>query len=312
MNVLIWHVHGSWMTAFVQGDHRYYVPLVSDRGPDGRGRARTWDWPESVIEITEEHARDVDFDVVVFQRPEEVERLAPRWLGSRRPGHDLAAVYVEHNAPTGHVNEMRHAMADRDDVTLVHVTNFNALFWDGGSTPTRIIEHAVVDPGYRYTGDVTRTAVVINEATRRGRVTGTDLLKRFAAVAPIDLFGIDAGRLGGHENLRQDRLHDAMAERRVYLHPVRWTSLGLSLIEAMYLGMPVVALATTEVTEAVPKGTGACSTSVGELIEALHFFHANPAAARRTGENAREFVRARYNLERFLGRWDALLQEVIA
>ena len=40
--------------------------------------------------------------------------------------------------------------------------------------------------------------------------------------------------------------------RRCYVHPFRWTSLGLSLIEAMHLGMPVVALATTEVPDAVP------------------------------------------------------------
>jgi glycosyltransferase involved in cell wall biosynthesis len=37
-----------------------------------------------------------------------------------------------------------------------------------------------------------------------------------------------------------------MARRRVYLHPVRWTSLGLSLIEAMHLGMPVAGLAARE------------------------------------------------------------------
>ena len=52
-----------------------------------------------------------------------------------------------------------------------------------------------------------------------------------------------------------------MARRRVYLHPIRWTSLGLSLLEAMHLGMPVVALATTEVPEAVPPEAGVVSTA---------------------------------------------------
>ena len=50
MRILLWHVHGSWTTAFVQGPHRYIVPVVPDRGPDGRGRAQTWDWPSSVVE----------------------------------------------------------------------------------------------------------------------------------------------------------------------------------------------------------------------------------------------------------------------
>ena len=34
-------------------------------------------------------------------------------------------------------------------------------------------------------------------------------------------------------------MHAELARRRLYLHPIRWTSLGLSLIEAMQLGMPV-------------------------------------------------------------------------
>ncbi len=51
MRILLWHVHGSWTTAFVQGPHEYLVPVLPDRGPDGRGRAQTWDWPGSVREV---------------------------------------------------------------------------------------------------------------------------------------------------------------------------------------------------------------------------------------------------------------------
>ena len=38
VRVLLWHVHGSWTTAFVQGGHDYLVPVLPDRGPDGVGR----------------------------------------------------------------------------------------------------------------------------------------------------------------------------------------------------------------------------------------------------------------------------------
>jgi len=259
MNILIWHVHGSWTTAFVQGCHCYLVPVVPDRGPDGRGRAQTWEWPSSVIELTPAELADAHVDVVIMQRPVELGGLAERWL-RRRPGRDVPAIYLEHNAPQGRIAEMRHPAADRRDLTLVHVTHFNDLFWDAGTTRTRVIEHGIVDPGYRYTGELPRSAVVLNEAGRRGRVTGTDLLGRLGADVPIDLFGMGAADLGGIENLRQEVLHDEMARRRVYLHPVRWTSLGLSLLEAMHLGMPVVALATTEVPEAVPPEAGVVST----------------------------------------------------
>ena len=309
MRILIWHVHGSWLTAFVQGGHEYVVPVLPDRGPDGRGRAETWQWPLAVVERSPEQLADEDVDVVVLQRPHEPE-LAERWLGGRVPGRDVPAVYLEHTAPQGPINEMRHPVADRPGYTIVHVTHFNALFWDAGDTRTRVIEHGIIDPGYRFRGDVPRVAAVINEASRRGRVTGTDLLARLNGDVPIDLFGIDASRLGGIEGVPQEELYDEVARRRAYLHPYRWTSLGLALIEAMHLGMPIVALATTEVVEAVPREAGVVSTDVGRLHTALRRLVADPEQGRELGLRAREAALARYGLERFLAEWDELLEEV--
>jgi hypothetical protein len=297
MRILLWHVHGAWTTAFVQGGHDYVVPVLPDRSADGVGIAQTYDWPDTVTEIPLDQLREERFDAVIYQRPHELELLPPG---------DAQAIYVEHNAPQGRIAEMRHPAADRDDLTLVHVTHFNELFWDAGATPTRVIEHGIVDPGPRYSGDIPHAAVVINEARRRGRVTGTDLLERFRAAAPIDLFGMDAPTLGG-EDLPQGELHDAMARRRVYLHPIRWTSLGLSLLEAMHLAMPVVVLGTTEAYEAVPPEAGAISTRVDVLAETLKRLVDDPEEARARGELARAHVLSRYGLERFLSDWDELL-----
>ena len=311
MRILLWHVHGAWTTSFVHGRHEYLVPVLPDRGPWGRGRARTYRWPDAATEVTPEEAREAEVDLVVLQRPEELEGGAARWLGGRRPGVDVPAVYVEHNAPQGRIAEMRHPAADRPDLTLVHVTHFNALFWDAGSTPTRVVEHGVVDPGPRYTGELPRSAVVINEAGRRGRVTGTDLLAPLGEEVPIDLFGIGAGALGGIEDLPQDRLHDEIARRRLYLHPIRWTSLGLSLIEAMHLGMPVVALATTEVAEAVPAGAGVVTNRMDGLRRGVRELVNDADAAREVGREARRAALERYGLERFLADWDTLIEEVV-
>jgi glycosyltransferase involved in cell wall biosynthesis len=206
---------------------------------------------------------------------------------------------------------MRHPAADRDDVLLVHVTHFNDLFWDAGGTATRVVEHGIVDPGYRYTGECARAAVVVNEARRRGRVTGTDLLERFAQAAPLDLFGMDAANAPAPvrpiDDLPQDALHTELARRRAYLHPIRWTSLGLSLLEAMHLGMPVVALGTTEVHEAVPPEAGIVSTRLDVLSAGLARLVDDPAEAAERGRAARAAALERYGLERFHADWDAVL-----
>ncbi len=303
MRVLIWHVHGSWTTAFVQGGHTCLLPLQPGRGPDGRGRARTWDWPATAVEVPAGRLRDEPIDAVILQRPAEEELT---WqLTGRRPGRDLPAVYLEH--------------AGRTDLRIVHVTHFNELFWDCGGTPVTVIEHGIVDPGPRWTGELPRAAAVVNEPLRRGRYTGTDLLPYFARAAPLDVFGMGVAGLPrtlgcaavtGHEDLPQARMHAELARRRVYLHPFRWTSLGLSLIEAMHLGMPVVALAATEAVEAIPPGAGVLSTRRDHLRQAVRELLADREAAAALGRRAREAALARYGLARFLADWDRLLAEV--
>jgi hypothetical protein len=314
MNILLWHVHGSWTTSFVQGKHRYLVPVTPDRGPDGRGRARTYDWPETVEEVPPEQLATADVDIVILQRPHEQELVA-RWLGRRLP-----TIYVEHNTPKGAVPETRHPMADRDDLLLVHVTHFNDLFWDSGATRTAVVEHGIVPPVARYTGEYERLAVATNEPVRRWRVTGTDLLPPFAHLAPLDVYGMGVtglpGRLGlpesrltVHEDLPQQQMHAELARRRAYLHLCRWTSLGLSLIEAMAIGMPVVVLGTTEATAAVPPDAGVVATRLDTLLDAAVWLLDEPAEAHRLGERARVAAYTRYGLDRFLSDWDRLLEE---
>jgi glycosyltransferase involved in cell wall biosynthesis len=207
-------------------------------------------------------------------------------------------------------------MADRDDLVVVHVTHFNELFWDCGGTRTTVIEHGIVEPAARYDGRLDRLAVVTNEPVRRGRVTGTDLMPRFAAVAPLDVFGMGVEGLAGplitpHEDPPQAAMHRELARRRAYLHLCRWTSLGLSLIEAMTIGLPVVALATTEAVEAVPAGAGVLSTRLGTLLDAAQWLIEAPEEARRLGAYGRAAALARYGLDRFLADWDRLLEDEI-
>ncbi|MDG4780468.1 glycosyltransferase [Micromonospora sp. WMMD961] len=320
MNILLWHVHGSWTTSFVHGGHRYLIPTTPDRGPYGLGRARTYPWPDKAVEVTPEDLPGTDVDLVILQRPEEIDR-AEEWL-RRRPGRDVPAIYVEHNTPKGDVPNTRHPMADRDDLLIAHVTGFNQIFWDTGATRTTVVDHGIVAPSVSYTGELDRLAVVINEPVRRGRVTGTDLLPRFAEIAPLDVFGmgvagladhlgLPADRLTSHDDVPQHRMHAELARRRAYLHLCRWTSLGLSLIEAMAIGMPVVALATTEAVTAVPPEAGALATRTDTLLDAARRFIAEPAAARQAGAVARTAARDRYGLDRFLADWDRLLEEEV-
>lgn len=320
MRVLAWHVHGSWMTSFVQGDHDCVIPVDAARSRDGLGRARTWDWPARAREVPVEALRDEPVDVVVLQRPHELDLLRA-WTGLRA-GVDVPAVYVEHNTPAGPAVATRHPLADRDDVLLVHVTAFNALVWDNGSAPTAVVEHAVPDPGHLYTGERARVAAVVNEPVRRWRVAGTDVLLDVAARVPVEVYGAGTAALAEraadrsdlaahlHEDVRQAELHPRLGQARAYLHPYRWTSLGLALVEAMTIGMPVLALATTAAPEAVPPAAGVVSSDPGRLVAAARRWLDDPDEARERGAAAREHALRRFGMDRFRADWTRLLTEV--
>ncbi|GAA3028914.1 glycosyltransferase [Streptomyces olivoverticillatus] len=321
MRILLWHVHGSWTTAFVQGPHTYLVPVTPRQGP-GRPRPRRHLRLARLRrrDVPPEQLRDTDIDLVVLQRPP---------TSSTSPGAGWAAAPAP-TSPPSTSNTTRPAgpsptpatrPLDHRGLTIVHVTYFNQLFWDCAKHThhRHRARHRRPRPP-QWTGHRERAAVVVNEPLRRGRTTGTDLLARFARAAPLDVFGMRTHGIAHHLGLPEDRcharelvqneLHRAMAACRMYLHPVRWTSLGLSLLEAMHLGMPVVALATTEVVEAVPPEAGVVSNRPDVLLDAVRGFIAEPGRAREAGRAARTAALARYGLPRFLDDWDRLIKEV--
>ena len=326
VKVLLWHVHGSWTTSFVQGRHDYLLPVLPGRGPDGRGRARTWDWPATAVEVTPEQLRRGAEphrpDVVLLQRPQDADLLLD-WTGLRA-GRDVAAVHVEHNTPRGDVDAWRHPLADQDRVPVVHVTAFNAAMWDNGRARVHVVEHAVPDPGPLWHGTLPRLAMSVNEPVRRCRVAGVDLAERVAGRVPVDVYGMGVQRLGGrgtpfprlaagrNEDLSQHELHARMASHRAYLHTYRWTSLGLSLVEAMTLGSPVLVLAATAAGESVPGEAGVVTSDLDRLRETAARLVADPAEAEAAGRAAREHALRRFGLRRFLHEWDRLLEGAAA
>jgi hypothetical protein len=320
MRVLLWHVHGGWTDSFVQGSHEYLLPVDESRGAWGLGRGGR-DWPASAREVEASTLVDEQVDVVVLQRPEEVAEC--HRVTGRRPGRDVPAVYLEHNTPKGSVPSSLHPLADQTEIPIVHVTHFNEVMWDSGRAPTTVVEHGIIDHGAAYTGERPVQGVVINEPVRRWRVTGTDLLPAFAEAGPLELYGMGCDavpealglgsqqlRIGG--DLPSAELRRRLSECRLYLHPLRWTSLGLALLEAMHLGLPVIVLATTEAARAVPPEAGAISTNVSELVCAGKRLLSDPEEARRCGQVAREVALARYGLGRFLRDWDQVLDDALS
>jgi glycosyltransferase involved in cell wall biosynthesis len=94
---------------------------------------------------------------------------------------------------------------------------------------------------------------------------------------------------------------------------MRYTSLPLAVVEAMTIGMPVVALATTALPGVIEDGVnGYISTDPEVLIDRMKALIAEPELARALGQRAQETARERFGLDRFRADWDDALHAAIA
>lgn len=311
LRILTWPIHGSYFTALSRLDHDWLLP-VKPGAPEGYGGRGGPDLPPNVHDIPAETIREQDLDLVLFQSPHNLQRDAAELLGPawRR----LPRIYLEHNTPFPDPVASRHPFADPNGL-LVHVTRYNRLMWDNGPTPARVVEHSVaIDPDVAWGGSRPEGVTVINSMPRRGRKVGLDLLLEARKQIPIRLAGFGneglADRIG---DIPYPRLHRAVGEYRFLFSPCRYTSLPLAVIEALTIGMPVVALATTELPDVIQNGVhGYCSNDLDALIAGMRRLIADPDHAAELGANARELARSRFGFDRFARDWDAAFAEAIA
>ncbi|MDP8951578.1 MAG: glycosyltransferase family 4 protein [Actinomycetota bacterium] len=310
LNVLIWQIHGSYLNSLVQAPHRFYLPTKPGKPEGYGGRGPTYSWSPDTIDVPAEDVRDLDLDLVVFQTIKNFTEDAREILSPEQRA--LPAIYLEHNTPQGRINEMVHPVND-PGVLLVHVTHFNDLFWDSRETPTRVIDHAVMPTGGGYTGELEKGVSLVNDMPRRKRVVGRDVFARVREEVPLDLFGFNSKEVGGFGDLPQAEVHEEIKPYRFYFNPIRYTSLPLSILEAMEIGLPVVALATTELVTVIKDGeNGFIDTNVENLICRMQGLLADPEEARLIGEAGRRTVQERFGLGRFVTDWEAAFEEALA
>lgn len=313
LRILTWHVHGNYLWNLSQLPHDLYLVTDRERSPGRVGRVGALPWGPQVHEAPIDDLAAMPFDVVLFQSRSAWEDDQHRWLSAaQRRG---PRIYLEHDPPQQHPTDTRH-WVDDPEVLLVQVTPYNALMWDAGRTPVRVIEHGVrLLADVRWHGTLARGLVVVNHLQRRGRRLGRDLVEAWLDSLPLAVAGMGSTEaypevaLG---DVPQADLPAVMAAHRFFLHPARYTSLGLALIEAMLIGQPVVGLATTELSTVIRNGeNGWIDTRAETLADVMRELLRDPGLAAAWGEAGRRTARERFGIDRFVADWDRALQQVV-
>jgi len=310
LTILTWHIHGSYLDALGHTGQDIVVPVRPGRPERFAGRPDDATWPSSIREVPADAVRDLDVDLVLYQHAanwtvDQHEILSPSQLRGPR-------VFVEHDPPREHPTDTRHHVDD-PAVLIVQVTAFNALMWDTGPNTVRVVEHGIPMPaGVRWTGELARGLVVVNELNRRGRRLGADLVADARSRLPIDVAGMGSEAIGGLGAFAHDDLIRRQAAYRFVFHPARWTSFGMAVCEAMLLGQPVVALAATEMPTVIVDGVnGFASTDPARLERSMRALLEDRDLAARIGAAGYETARERFSIERFAADWNIVFEEAM-
>jgi len=309
MKIFTWHIHGSYLYYLSQGQFELYVPENKEKSEGYIGLGTTFPFGKNVHAIPAECVKDYSFDCILFQTFQNY--LHDQYVILSEEQRMLPKIFLQHDPPQGHPTDTKHVVDD-PDVTIVHVTDFNRLMWDNNGSPTVVIDHGVLVPPVPYSGELERGIVVINDLGTRGRRLGLDVFETVRNYIPLDLIGMNTVEIGGLGEVLHPNLPHFISRYRFFFNPIRYTSLGLAVIEAMMTGMPVVGLATTEMVTVFKNGvSGYVDTNIGRLIRCMEELLENRELATRIGAAGRRVATERFSIERFINDWTNLFNTVI-
>jgi glycosyltransferase involved in cell wall biosynthesis len=308
LKIFTWHVHGTYLYYLSKGDYDIFIPVNAQRTDGYIGRGTTFPFGRNVIEVPIAEVQNAKFDCILFQTAKHYLHDQFQILSAEQ--RQLPKIFLEHDPPLPHATDSRHVVNDRR-VTLVHVTDYNQLMWDNNGVDTQVIDHGVPDSDVEYSGEHEKGIIVVNNLAHRGRKLGLDIFEQVRKKVPVDLIGMNTESLGGLGEVLHPQLPQFLSRYRFFFNPIRYTSLGLAVIEAMMVGVPIVGLATTEMATVFTDGeNGIVGTSVNHLVDGMQRLLEDRSIAADIGARGRDRARERFNMERFVNEWRNLFTRV--
>lgn len=309
LKIFTWHIHGTYLYYLSQGNYDLYIPVDTEKSEGYYGRGETFPFGDNVIEVNAADVKNMQFDGILFQTNKNY--LFDQFEILSEEQRKLPRIYLEHDPPAKHPTDTKHVVND-PDVLLVHVTHYNNLMWYTEHANIKVIDHGVIAPNVQYTGELEKGIVVVNNLHVRGRKLGADIYDEIKKRIPIDLIGMGTAEHGGLGEIMHPQLPAFISRYRFFFNPIRYTSLGLAVLESMMAGVPFVGLATTEyVTVVQNEVSGFIHTDIDYLVKKMQALLDDKALAMQIGTAGKTAVATRFDIKRFTKDWEETFEMVI-
>ncbi len=160
-----------------------------------------------------------------------------------------------------------------------------------------------------YIGNKNSILVVTNNIQKRKAEKGFD--KLLALSKKFNIYILGNGNEGIPCSIGQAETYSQLIkhyqEHMIYFNPSN--SLGMTTLEAMATGMPVVTFKMINSDVIKHEYNGLIVNSIPEAEKSLHLLLSNKKLAKTLGDNARKTIKERYKTDLFIKKWDLLFQK---
>ena len=258
----------------------------------------------------------LNIDLVISQNP--FEHLSIAKSISRQL--DIPVINIWHTLPSPGFNfDQLRANADLlSDCLHVFISDYNKKEWGFDTNEAIVIRHGV-DTDFWTTGKqvVDRQAYalsVVNDWINRSWCCGFTQWKAgiMDKKVPHKVMGDTPGLSEPSGSLEE--LRSAYQEAQVFVNTSTVSPIPMSLLEAMSCGCGVVSTNTCMIPEIITHGFNGYLVEPTD-VEALHAYTEellnDKAKAKKFGWNARNTIKERFGISRFVSEWNTVIDNVV-
>jgi hypothetical protein len=187
----------------------------------------------------------------------------------------------------------------RDDIKFAFCSHYQKMEYGMWHTESPVIYYGIDMSMYSgYKNKCGQVITAVKDFKERERVTRFSLWERLTK-------GI---RSINYESLTKDKMVEAYQHSTIFLDTCIHSPLSFSVLEAMSVGMPVVTTFHDDLPLIIENGVnGVISNDEEYLKEKIKELMKNKKLRKRLGDNARQTIIEKFNIQQFVEKWSEYL-----
>ena len=260
----------------------------------------------------------IDFDLILAHT--DCERLASAYQylsGSK--GGSLNRTYIpilrhNHVLPDVRSDVQQQKQASINPIVDVYsfISDYSRREWGFDESNSMVIEHGV-DTKFWTEGTEERDNVclsVVNDWPNRDWCCGFNLWRQTSNGLPVRVYGKSPGLSVVADST--EHLRTIYQKSKIFYNTSLHSPVPSVLLEAMACGCAIVSTASCMIPEIIDHGkNGFISNDPAKLREFLHMLLNNDKIASKVGQEARQTIVRKYNLDTFVSNWNNLFNSII-